>query len=88
MWLRFSIIVLYIILGCDYPCEQAADDNTIVQTHEMKKGATVELTATPLDGFVFSYWSSEGLILSDSLTYRFTMPDHNFSITANFLREK
>lgn len=46
---------------------------------------TIELTATPNTDYRFAYWSdSDGNIISTEANFRYTMPDKDMVLTANF----
>lgn len=46
---------------------------------------TIELTATPNTDYKFAYWSdADGNIISTEANFKYTMPDKNMALTANF----
>lgn len=46
---------------------------------------TVEITATPNDGFIFFNWTLDNEIFSEEAEYSFAMPNHHLNLTANFI---
>lgn len=49
-------------------------------------GSTVTVTATANEGYSFYRWKRDGVVLSTSNPYSFTMPNENTSITAEFAK--
>ena len=53
-----------------------------------KTDDSITVTATPKEGYCFDSWvDSNGAILSNDSTFNFTMPGHDYSLTARFVTE-
>ncbi|TVQ83147.1 MAG: T9SS C-terminal target domain-containing protein [Bacteroidetes bacterium] len=51
---------------------------------DFEQGTEVVVTATANEGFVFEYWSKDGIIQSYEDNYTFTMPAEDVTLVANF----
>ncbi len=47
-------------------------------------GSEITLNAIPEEGYRFASWAEDGMIVSNSQQYIYTMPDRDVTITANF----
>ena len=50
---------------------------------EYNYGAICTITAEPNDGYIFNYWTENGIIVSTAATYSFSVT-HNCTLAANF----
>ncbi len=58
---------------------------SVDKTGKYYADATIDLTATPNTDFKFAYWSDgDGNIVSTEANFRYTMPDKDMTLKANF----
>ncbi len=61
-----------------------ANAGTVTGDGEYEEADEVNLTATPMEGFEFVNWTSDGDVLSTDPGYSFSMPAEDLEIVANF----
>lgn len=89
----FFIGLIILFIGCeedDPPLFQLSIDvniqeaGTVAGAGEYTAGSEIVLNATASEGYGFSYWEKEGVLLDSLFETTFVMPENDVVITANF----
>ena len=89
--MKALVIILFIVVlvaGCapqhSLTLEADPAKGTVSGEGEYPEGETVELAATPLEGFDLVSWSIEGVVISEEANFTYAMPAEDVTIEANF----
>lgn len=63
---------------------QPSNGGSVSGSGDYAEGETVPLMATPNTGWTFAYWMEDGLVISTSTSYTYTMPGADTTLTAFF----
>ena len=92
-WSETSNITLNVVWeALEHSLTVASEDEASGSVGEVASKAktddSITVTATPKEGYCFDSWvDSSGAILSNDPTFTFTMPGHDYTLTAKFVTE-